>query len=106
MAKRKSAQANKFTGVYVIYSEDVFLVSNECEKMLDAILEPDHRAMALYEPKADTANITDVLDELRTLPFLAPKRVVLIKDAEPFIKANTEHLENYLEDPSPPVYCS
>lgn len=57
--------------------------------------------MALYEPRAETAVISDVLDELRTLPFLAPKRVVLIKDAEPFIKENAEYLEKYLDDPSP-----
>jgi DNA polymerase-3 subunit delta len=57
--------------------------------------------MALYEPKADEARIADVLDELRTLPFLAPRRVVLIKDAEPFVKENVSYLENYLDDPSP-----
>lgn len=100
MAK-KVAKSDAPLGVYVIFNENPFLVSSECEKMLDAILEPDQQAMALYEPKADQANITDVLDELRTLPFLAPKRVVLIKNAEPFIKANAPQLEKYLDAPSP-----
>ncbi len=100
MAK-KAPQSRKPLGVYVIAGEDKFLLSKECEKLLDSVLEPDQRAMALYEPRADSAQITDVLDELRTLPFLAPKRVVLIKDAEPFIKANADHLINYLDDPSP-----
>ena len=56
--------------------------------------------MALYEPRAEDAQIADVMDELRTLPFLAPKRVVLIKGAEPFIKANAEQLGAYLDNPS------
>lgn len=85
----------------MIYGEDPFLVSKEAEKLLDSLLDVELRAMALYEPKAESAQIADVLDELRTLPFLAPKRVVLIKGAEPFVKANAAHLENYLDDPSP-----
>ena len=100
MAK-KSTQSNKACGFYVIFGEDPFLVARESEKLLDSVLDAEHRAMALYEPKAEEAQISNVLDELRTLPFLAPKRVVLIKGAEPFIKANAEYLENYLDDPSP-----
>lgn len=100
MAK-KSTKSNTPQGLHVIFGEDAFLVSKECEKMLDSILAPDQRAMALYEPKAEQATITDVLDELRTLPFLAPKRVVLIKGAEPFVKANADQLMTYLDDPSP-----
>ena len=88
-------------GFYVIYGEDPFLVANECEKLLNSILGSEDRSMALYEPKAQEAQISDVLDELRTLPFLTSKRVVLIKDAEPFVKANTEALEAYLDDMSP-----
>ena len=100
MAK-KSAQLDKPLGMYVIFGEDKFLLAKECDKLLDSLLEPDQRAMALYEPRAESAQISDVLDELRTLPFLAPRRVVLIKDAEPFLKENAEHLEKYLDDPSP-----
>lgn len=85
----------------VIFGEDPFLVSRECQRLLDSLIEPQERQMALYEPKADQAQISDVLDELRTLPFLASKRVVVIKDAESFVKANTELLEEYLDNPSP-----
>jgi len=88
-------------GMVVIFGQDAFLVSKECEKQVDALLKDDERGMALYEPKADEAKIADVLDELRTLPFLAKRRVVLIKDAEPFIKDNLESLEKYVDHPSP-----
>jgi DNA polymerase-3 subunit delta len=98
---KKTAQSDKQFGVYTIFGDDKFLLSKECEKLLDSIVPADERSMAMYEPKAESAEISDVLDELRTLPFLAPKRLVLIKDAEPFIKANAEHLEKYLDEPSP-----
>lgn len=88
-------------GFYVIYGEDPFLISNECEKLLDSILGAEDRSMAIYEPKAQDARISDVLDELRTLPFLTSKRVVLIKDAEPFVAAHADALEAYLDKTSP-----
>lgn len=88
-------------GFYVIFGQDPFLVSKECETLTNALLGDEDRSMALYEPRANEAQVSDVLDELRTLPFLASKRVVLIKDAEPFVKANGDALMSYLDDVSP-----
>lgn len=88
-------------GFYVIYGEDPFLVANECEKLVRSILGSEDPTMALYEPRAQDAQLSDVLDELRTLPFLTSKRVVLIKDAEPFVSACADALETYLDKPSP-----
>jgi DNA polymerase-3 subunit delta len=94
-------QPHRPLGFYVVFGEDPFLVSKECEKRVDAILGSEDRSMALYEPRANEAQVSDVLDELRTLPFLASKRVVLIKDAEPFVRANADALMSYLDDMSP-----
>jgi DNA polymerase-3 subunit delta len=94
-------QQHKPLGFYVIVGEDPFLVSRESEKRVDAILGTEDRSMALYEPRASEAQVSDILDELRTLPFLASKRIVLIKDAEPFVRANADALMSYLGDMSP-----
>ncbi|MFZ9012037.1 MAG: DNA polymerase III subunit delta, partial [Anaerohalosphaeraceae bacterium] len=94
-------QQHKPLGFYVIVGEDPFLVSRESEKRVDAILGTEDRSMALYEPRATEAQVSDILDELRTLPFLASKRIVLIKDAEPFVRANADALIAYLGDMSP-----
>lgn len=88
-------------GFYVVFGEDPFLVGKECEKLLDSVLGDEDRSMAMYEPKANEAQVSDVLDELRTLPFLASKRVVVIKNAEPFVRANADVLMSYLDDMSP-----
>lgn len=95
--------ASKSTpAICVIFGPDAFLVAKEAEKRLDALLpEEEERMTALFEPKADEAQIADVLDELRTVPFLASRRVVLIKDAEPFARNYGDYLEAYLESPSP-----
>jgi DNA polymerase-3 subunit delta len=94
-------QQHKPLGFYVIVGEDPFLVSRESEKRVDAILGTEDRSMALYEPRASEAQVSDILDELRTLPFLASKRIVLIRDAEPFVRANADALMSYLGDMSP-----
>ena len=44
--------------------------------------------------------LSTVLDELRTLPFLAPHRLVVISEAESFISAHRDALEKYLDSPS------
>lgn len=99
MAAKKKSQP--VLGVYVICGKDKFLAGSECEALLDRLLPVDQRAMALYQPRAEDADIAEVLDELRTMPFLAEKRVVLIKDADPFVSANRQYLEKYFDSPSP-----
>ncbi|MFI4912295.1 MAG: DNA polymerase III subunit delta [Sedimentisphaeraceae bacterium JB056] len=97
MAKNEKSE---FCPVYVIAGKDSFLVNKECEAILSSLMDPEERDMAMYSVEANKAEITDVLDELRTLPFLAKKRVVVIRDADKFVSANREQLEKYLDNPS------
>ena len=99
MAKKTKASED-VKPVYVICGKDEYLVGNSCKELLDRLLPEDQRAMSLYQPDANQANITTVLDELRTLPFLAERRVVLIKKAGPFVTAYRENIEKYLDDPA------
>ncbi|CAN5908410.1 DNA polymerase III subunit delta [soil metagenome] len=46
------------------------------------------------------ARLSEVLDEVRTLPFLADRRVVIVEEADPFVTANRKELESYAERPS------
>jgi DNA polymerase-3 subunit delta len=99
MAKKTKASEG-VKPVYVICGKDEYLVGESCAELLDRLLPEDQRPMALYQPEANQAEITNVLDELRTLPFLAERRVVLIKKAAPFVTAYRENLEKYLDDPA------
>ncbi|MBM4103444.1 MAG: DNA polymerase III subunit delta [Planctomycetes bacterium] len=102
--KKISKQKNPssaFKALYVIFGPDAWLVRQETDKLLNQLLSPEQRDMALYQPEADKVSGAEVLDELRTLPFLAERRVVLMKDAEPFAEAYGELLEKYIDSPSP-----
>jgi DNA polymerase III subunit delta len=98
MAKKTTDQ--QFYPIYVIAGKDGFLVNRECENVLSSLMTADERDMAMYSLDADKAQIADVLDELRTIPFLASKRVVLIRDADKFVSSFREQLEKYLDKPS------
>jgi DNA polymerase III subunit delta len=111
--------------VYVIHGRDDFLRRRALEEVLTSILGRDRDQMAYAEFDGRTANITDVLDECRTMSLLASVRVVGVRDADDFIAvkpeegesaavpateprsrrrrplSNREHLEKYLESPSP-----
>ena len=101
MAGRRNNTSDKQQSIYVIAGKDASLANAECDRLLDKLIEPAERATGLLNVEADKITITEVMDELRTLPFLASKRIVVLKDADKFISANRELLENYFDNPSP-----
>lgn len=94
--------------VVVIFGDEEYQKALVLRRTLDALLPPDvDRAMALcvYEgtrgPEDGGPTFAGVADDLSTLPFLADRRVVVVREADRFISANREKLEAYLESPSP-----
>jgi DNA polymerase-3 subunit delta len=87
--------------IYVIAGKNASLVGVECEKLLDRLLKPQQRATGLFAADAAGISITEVLDELRTAPFLTDKRVVLTKNADDLISDNRPLFEKYFDNPCP-----
>ena len=87
--------------IYVIVGKDESLVGTQCGQLLDELLEPSQRATGLFDAEAGSVTVSEVLDDLRTAPFLTDKRVVLIKDADDFISKHRPLLENYFDNPCP-----
>lgn len=87
--------------IYVIAGKDDSLVNSQCQELLDGLLETSQRATGLFDAEADSVSASDVLDELRTAPFLTGKRVVRIKQADDFISQNRPLLEKYFDNPCP-----
>jgi DNA polymerase-3 subunit delta len=87
--------------IYVIACEDESLRNEKGSELIEQLIEPEHRTLGLLKVDASEINAPDLFDELRTLPLLSNRRVVLIKHAEKFISANRELLEKYFDNPSP-----
>jgi DNA polymerase-3 subunit delta len=101
MVKSKGEPKEKHEPIYVIVSREKSLVDAECEKLLETLLEPQQRATGLFNADPAEVSAIEVLDELRTLPFLTERRVVLIKGADKFVSENRELLEKYFDNPCP-----
>jgi DNA polymerase III subunit delta len=100
MAAKKTNPVPEIRSIYVIAGKDTFRVRRQVESLLDRLLEPEQRGLALYQPKIQEATAAGVFDELRTLPFLAPRRVVLLEEAELFLRSDNEESGNESEKPS------
>ena len=87
--------------IYVIAGKETSLVNVECDKLLGELIEPQQRTMGLFKAEASEVSASDVLDEVRTAPFLTDKRVVLVKNADKFVSENRELLEKYFDNPCP-----
>lgn len=94
--------------IVVIFGDEEYAKSRALRGVLDRILPPGvDRGMALCEYDGSKPEeqggpaCAAVLDDLRTLPFLADCRVVLIRDADRFIAACRDRLERYLAAPAP-----
>ena len=85
--------------ICVIAGKEASLVNAECNKLLGELLEPQQRPLGLFNADPAEVSASDVLDELRTTPFLTERRVVLVKGADDFISENRQLLEKYFDNP-------
>ncbi|MCK4601836.1 MAG: DNA polymerase III subunit delta [Phycisphaerae bacterium] len=85
--------------VYVLYGDDAYLLDQHRREIIARIIgQADPQiCVGTFEP---TAELAEVLDELRTLPLLAERRVVIVRDADAFVTAHRQALEGYFEAPS------
>ncbi len=101
MSKDTLRTKTKAELIYVIAGKEESLVSAECDKLLERLIEPQQRMVTLFSADPKQISAVDVVDELRTLPFLAERRVVVVKGADKFISENRQLLENYFDNPCP-----
>lgn len=86
--------------VYVIYGPDEFLRDQHRLAVTQAALgEADPQlCVSRYD---DGAELAAVLDDLRTLPFLGDRRIVIVDPADSFVSSHRDGLEKYLGNPAP-----
>ncbi len=94
--------------IVVIYGDEDFQKAKILHAVLDRLLPPEvDRAMALCEYDGTQGEeqggpaLATVMDDLATLPFLAKRRVVVIRDADKFITTHRQRLERYFDAPAP-----
>ena len=100
-AAEKTKKSRKPLPVYVIFGSDDFLRLQALDDVIERVLGKDRDSMAVAEFDGRSAELSDVLDECRTLSLLASTRLVCVRDADDFVTAHRAALEKYLQSPSP-----
>ena len=101
MVKKTQQQDNeRVYPVYVIYGKDRRRTIDVLGEIVEKVLGGADPQMALNAYDGTEANIAEVLVDLRTLPFLSERRVVVVKDADAFVSEYRDELEKYLDKPS------
>ncbi len=85
--------------IYVFHGQDEFLRDAHRKEIVAHLIGQADPQLCVTSFDAD-AELADILDELRTAPFLAPRRVVIVRDADAFVTAYRAQLEKYLESPA------
>ena len=101
MAKAGDKTKSTQSLVYIIAGDEPSLVNAKYAELIDQLISPQERDTGLLLPDADRVVISEILDELRTLPFLTKRRIVALRNADKFISNNREALERYFESPCP-----
>ncbi len=98
--KKQTSESEQLAPVNVVYGKDRRRAVDQLHKLIDQALDGADPQVALGQYEGDDVELADVLDELKTLPFLSPCRVVVVKDADSFISSYRGELEAYCENPS------
>jgi DNA polymerase-3 subunit delta len=86
--------------VYVIHGDEDFLKRQVITALKAHVLDGGDETFGASNHPGDKAVWADVHGELLTLPFLSPRRLVVIDSAEPFVTAWRAQLEKYLAAPA------
>ncbi|HOB73896.1 MAG TPA: DNA polymerase III subunit delta [Phycisphaerae bacterium] len=86
--------------VYAVFGHEAFLKRQGLARITDQVLGKADRALSLSEYEGPSAELAPVMDDLRTLPFLAERRLVIVREADTFITRFRTDLEEYADHPS------
>src|SRR5437762_394978 len=83
----------KIGSLYVVHGDEPFLKRLVIRALRKRALgdEADDQSVSTYP--GDKATFAEVFDDLDTVPFFDPRRVVLVENADPFITKHRGELE-------------
>ncbi len=86
--------------VYAVTGDEDFLKRQVVAALKKLVLGDADESFCLSVYAGDKVDLAAVRDDLATLPFLGPRRLVIIENADPFVTAYRAALEKYVAQPS------
>src|SRR5262245_4861757 len=92
------AGKHKVRPVYAVHGDESFLRRRVLLALRALVLGPDDGGFGLSTHAGDQATFAAVQDDLQTLPFLSPRRLVVVENADPFVTRERSRLEKYVTE--------
>ena len=86
--------------VYVILAQEPFFANSTLRLIREAKLKGADPATCLSEYSGKEASVGAVLEDCRTRPLFGPARLVIVEQADTFIRENLERLNAYRAKPA------
>lgn len=94
--------------VYICYGTEAYIMNEFIERLLEKLVEPEHREMAIVRFDTSETSLDSIIEEAGTLPFLVPSKIILVRDSVLFasgkensrLEHRPEHLLAYMGQPS------
>ncbi|MEM1208890.1 MAG: DNA polymerase III subunit delta [Planctomycetota bacterium] len=97
-SKAKAATLGPDTRIAVLYGPEVMLRKLRLDQ-LKQTLETAHGEVDRYDFDGASASLAEVFDELRSYSLMATYKLVVVEQADQFVKANRAALERYAQEP-------
>jgi DNA polymerase-3 subunit delta len=91
---------SKHRPIYVLYGDEDFLKRQTRDKLIKQILDEADPDLAVSTYSSADLEFSAVRNDLETLPFLTPFRIVVLENADEFVTDNRAVLEQYFAKPS------
>ena len=91
-----AATKSKLGSLYIVFGDEPFLKRRVIRVLRKRALGDDAEEQSVSVRAGDKATFAEVFDDLETVPFFEPKRVVLIENADPFVTKYRTELETRL----------
>jgi len=86
--------------VYALFGDEDFLKRLARERIIATVLGDEDSSFAVSVYPGERLDFSTVRNELDTLPFLVPCRIVVVENADPFVTDHRPALEQYVTKPS------
>ncbi len=87
----------KIGPLYVLHGDEAFLKRQVMQALRSRALGEGADDQAVSTHRGDEAVFASVYDELQTVPFFAPRRMVLVENADPFVTHFRDLLERHIK---------
>lgn len=97
----KNLEKGNVLPIYLFCGTEKYLMEEALKKVEGMVVEPATKCFnfSLFQGSETSAEV--IIDAAQSVPMMAKKRLIVVKDADKLSSAETERLGRYLNDPSP-----